>query len=79
MFELSASTCRAVGVECEREVLAVGDPVVVVEPALEVRGAAFEVVGERLVVPDEARQSGRTHARVVGVALQLAGGAGEAG
>ena len=69
----------AVGLEGEREVLPVRDPEVAVEAALEVRRLLLELVGERRVVPDLARQPGAAHLGVVGVALQLAGGAREAG
>ena len=79
MFEDSASTWPPSGVQREREVLAVRDPEVAVEPPLEVGRLLLQPVGERRVVPDLARQPGAAHLGVVGVALQLAGGAREAG
>ena len=69
----------ALRVEREGEVLAVRDPEVAVEAALEVGGLLLEPVGERRVLPDEARQAGAAHLRVVGVALELARRAREAG
>ena len=63
----------AVGVEGEREVLAVFDPEVAVEAALQVGGLLFEPLGVGRVLPDLARQAGAAHLGVVGVALQLAG------
>ena len=79
MFEVSESTCLPVGVEREGEVLAVLDPEVAVEAALEVGGLLLQPVGEARVLPDEPRQPGAAHLRVVGVALQLAGRPREAG
>ena len=67
----------AVGVEREREVLAVLDPEVAVEAALEVGRLALEPVGERRVLPDLAGEARAADLRVVGVALQLAGRPGE--
>ena len=78
MFEASASTCAAVGVEREREVLAVLDPEVAVEAPLEVGGLALEPVGERRVLPDRPGEPRAADLGVVGVALQLAGRAREA-
>ena len=46
-------------VECEREVLAVLDPVVAVEAALEVGGVPLEPVGELGVLPDLAARAAR--------------------
>ena len=63
----------AFGVERDRERPPVGDPEVAVEAALEVGRLALELDGVGLVLPDLARQPGPAHARVVGVALQLAG------
>jgi hypothetical protein len=54
------------------------DPEVAVETALEVGGLLLELVGERGVLPEKPRQAGAPHFGVVGVALQLAGGAREA-
>ena len=69
----------ALGVEREREVLAVLDPEVAVEPPLEVGRLLLELVGERRVLPDGPGQASAAHLRVVGVALELAGRAREAG
>ena len=49
------------------------DPVVAVEPLAQRCRLTFQAVGEGRVVPDLARQSGGPDARVVGVALDLAG------
>ena len=67
-----------VRVEREREVLAIVDPEVAVEAALEVGGLLLQPVGERRVLPDLAGQPCAAHLGVVGVALQLAGRAREA-
>ena len=69
----------AVGVEGDREVLAVVHPEVAVEASLEVGGFLLEPVGEGWIVPDEAGQARAAHLGVVGVALELAGGPREAG
>ena len=69
----------AVGVERDGEVLAVLDPEVPVEAALEVGGLLLEPVGEGRVLPDLPGQPGAAHLGVVGVALQLAGRPREAG
>src|SRR5262245_61641444 len=52
-------------------------PVVVVEALAQRRGIGGEPVGERLVVPDLARESSGAQPGVVGVALDLTGGAGQ--
>ena len=69
----------ALRVESQREVLVVLDPEIAVEAALELRGLLLELVGERRVLPHLARQPRAAHLRVVGVALELAGRAREAG
>ena len=69
----------ALGVEREREVLALLDPEVAVEAALEVGRLPLEPLGERRVLPDLAGQPGAAHLGVVGVALQFAGRPREAG
>ena len=59
-------------VEGEREVLAVLDPEVAVEPAFQVRRVRCELVGERRVLPDLTGETRAAYLGVVGVALQLA-------
>ena len=66
-------------VQREREVLAVLDPEVAVEAALEVGGILLERVGELRVLPDLAREAGAAHLRVVRIALELARRTREAG
>src|SRR5262249_3974721 len=68
----------AFGVEREREVLVVLDPVVAVEAPLEIRGLLLEAVGELVVLPDLAREAGGPHLPVVRISLQLARGPREA-
>ena len=68
----------ALVVEAQREVLAVLDPEVAVETPLEVGRLPLQLVGERRILPDVARQAGAAHLRVVGVALELAGRTREA-
>src|SRR5665647_2927172 len=60
------------------EVATLLDPEVAVEAAFEVGGLLLELVGERRILPDEPRHASSPHLGVVGVALQLAGGAREA-
>src|SRR5450756_1997601 len=62
----------------EGVVAALLDPEVAIEAALEVGGLLLELVGERGVLPEKPRQAGAPHFGVVGVTLQLAGGAREA-
>src|SRR6266446_621879 len=62
-----------VTVQGERVEAAVREPEVVVERLLQLLGLVLELGGERVVVPDLARQACAAAARVVGVALQLAG------
>src|SRR5262249_28489328 len=69
----------ALRVERQREVLAVVDPEVAVEAALQRGRLALEPLGERLVVPDQPGEARAANLRVVGVALQLARRAREAG
>jgi len=69
----------AVRVQRECEVAVGLDPEVAVEAALEVGRLLLELVGELRIVPDLAREPGAASLRVVGVALQLAGRAREAG
>ena len=69
---------RAVGVERDGEVPSLGDPEVAVEAALEIRRLLLQLVRERGVLPDLAREPSSAHLRVVGVALELAGRAREA-
>ncbi len=70
---------RAVRSEGEGEVAPVGDPEVAVEAALELGRLLLELVGDHRVLPDLAREARAAHLGVVGVALQLAGRAREAG
>ena len=79
MFDVRESTWRSVPVECDCEELAVLDPEVAVEPCLEVSRLALQLIGEFRVIPDQTRQSGTTHLRVVRISLQLAGRARESG
>ena len=60
-------------VERQREVAALVDPKVALEPLLEVVRLRLEPPRERLVAPELACEPGRTQPRVVRVALQLAG------
>src|SRR4029453_6529103 len=69
----------ALGVEGEGEVLAVLDPVVAVEPSLEICCLTFQLFRELDVLPDETRKASTAHLRVVRVSLQLAGRPREAG
>ncbi len=69
----------AVGVERDREVLAVLDPEIPVEPTLEIGRFLLKPLGECQVVPDGAGQAGSAHLGVVGIPLQLAGRSGKPG
>ena len=69
----------AVDVQGEGVVLAVVDPEVAVEAPLECRSLLLELVRVGGIAPDLARQPRAAHLGVVGVPLQLAGRAGEAG
>ncbi len=62
-----------VAVQSERVEAAVLKPEVVVERLLQLLGLVLELGGERVVLPDLARQACAAAARVVGVPLQLAG------
>src|SRR5262250_1589101 len=64
-----------VSVEREGEEPALGDPEVLVEAALQVRGLLLETRREIGILPDLARQAGAAHLGVVDVALDLAAGA----
>src|SRR5512133_3448080 len=66
-------------VERERVVLAVVDPVVAVEPSLEIGRLPLELVGELRVLPDLPSEPGAAHLRVVRIPLELTGRAREAG
>ena len=79
MLEASASTLLPSASRASAKYSPVVDPEVAVEAALEVGRLLLEPVGEAGVAPDLARQPGAAHLGVVGVALQLAGGAREAG
>ena len=57
MFDDSASTWRAVGVERDREVLAVRDPEVAVEAPLEVGRLLVQLVGVGRVASRPSRAS----------------------
>ena len=78
LFDVSESTWRPSASRASGEVAAVLDPEVAVEPPLEVGRLLLEPVGELLVCQTLAGEPGAAHLRVVGVALELAGRAGEA-
>src|SRR4029078_11347586 len=69
----------ALVVQGEREVLAILDPEVAVEAALEIGCLPLQLVGIGGVLPDLAREACATDLRIVRVTLQLAGGARKAG
>ena len=79
LFDVSESTWLPSVSSASGEVPAVLDPEVAVEPPLEVGRLPLELVGEGRVLPDAPGQASAAHLRVVGVALDLAGRAREAG
>ena len=78
LFDVQRVDLIAVLVECEREVLVVGNPEIAVEASLQVGGLLLEGVGERGVLPDRAGQAGGANLGVVRVTLELARRAWEA-
>ena len=69
----------AIGIQGEGVVLTVLDPEVAIEAPPEIGRLPFQCVGERFVPPDCAGETRRANLRVVGVALELACSAREAG
>src|SRR5215470_7150716 len=62
-------------VEGQGKELALGDPVVRVEAPLEIGGLGGEALGRPLIAPDLAREPGAAALGIVGIPLELAGGA----